>query len=117
MPQLKTINYRQDNAGCYHSGPTIICAGKVGKQHGVEIKRLDFSDPQGGKGACDRKAATIKAHMQLYLNSGHDIETPAQMCEAMVYHPSIPMVYHPSVLPCASQSPFLQQCLFTSSMV
>ena len=55
----------------------------MGKQHGVEIKRLDFSDLQGGKGACDRKAATIKAHMQLYLNSGHDIETPAQMCEAM----------------------------------
>ena len=49
MPQLKTINYRQDNAGCYHSSPTIICAGKVGKQHGVEIKRLDFSDPLGGE--------------------------------------------------------------------
>ena len=57
----------------------------MGKQHGVKIYRLDFFDPQGGKGACDWKAATIKAHMQLYLNSGHDIETPAQMCEAMLY--------------------------------
>ena len=101
MPRLKTVNYRQDNAGCYHSGPTIICAGKVGKQHGVKIKRLDFSDPQGGKGACDRKAATIKAHMQLYLNSGHDIETPAQMCEAMLSSNGIPSL---SVTLCESVS-------------
>ena len=101
MPHLKTVNYRQDNAGCYHSGPTIICAGKVGKQHGVKIKRLDFSDPQGGKGACDRKAATIKAHMKLYLNSGRDIETPAQMCEAMLSSNGIPSL---SVTLCESVS-------------
>lgn len=62
-----------DNAGCFHIGPTIICAGKVGKLRYVKIKRLDFSDPQGGKGIRDWKAATIKAHMQQFLNSGHDI--------------------------------------------
>ena len=84
MPVLKTVNYRQDNAGCYHSGPTIICAARIGKELDVKIKRLDFSDPQGGNGACDRKVATIKAHMQLHLNSGYDIETPAQMFEAML---------------------------------
>ena len=28
--------------------------------------------------------------MQLYLNSGHDIETPAQMCEAMLPSSEIP---------------------------
>jgi hypothetical protein len=84
MPDLLTVKYRQDNAGCYHSGPTIICAAKIGENLGVKIKRLDFSDPQGGKGACDRKAATIKSHMNLYLNSGHDIETAAQMYEAMI---------------------------------
>jgi hypothetical protein len=101
MPRLKTVNYRQDNAGCYHSGPTIICAGKIGEKLGVKIKRLDFSDPQGGKGACDRKAATIKAHMQLHLNSGHDIETPAQMCEAMLSSGGVPSL---SVTVCESVS-------------
>ena len=101
MPNLKTVNYRQDNAGCYHSGATIICAGKVGNELGVKIKRLDFSDPQGGKGACDRKAATIKAHMQLHLNSGHDIETLAQMCEAMLSSGGIPSL---SVTLCESVS-------------
>ena len=50
----------------------------------MAVKRLDFSDPQGGKGACDRKAATIKAHMLTHLNAGHDIETPTQMCEAIL---------------------------------
>ena len=50
-------SYSQDNAGCYHSGSTIVCANVVGKELGVAIKRLDFSDPQCGKGVSDRKAA------------------------------------------------------------
>ena len=44
---------------------------------------MDFSDPQGGKGACDRKAATIKTHMKVHLNQGSDIETAHQMVNAM----------------------------------
>lgn len=83
MPSLKTIVYRQDNAGCYRSGPTIVGASLLSQLHGVTIKRLDFSDPQGGKGACDRKAANIKTHMKVYLNQGNDIETAQQMVAAM----------------------------------
>ena len=83
MPHLKTIFYRQDNAGCYRSGPTIVGVSLVSKLHGVTIKRMDFSDPQGGKGACDRKAANIKTHMKVHLNQGNDIETAHQMLNAM----------------------------------
>ena len=83
MPSLKTVTYRQDNAGCYRSGETIIGASRVGTIHGVRVKRLDFSDPQGGKGACDRKSATIKAHMRVHLNEGNDIENASQMVDAM----------------------------------
>ena len=83
MPTLKTVIYRQDNAGCYRSGATIIGASKATQVHGVTVKRLDFSDSQGGKGACDRKAATIKAHMRIHLNEGNDIENSAQMVDAM----------------------------------
>ena len=79
IPSLKAIFYRQDNAGCYRSGATITGAPKAGHVHGVTIKRLDFSDPQGGKGSCDRKAATIKAHMKVHLNEGNDIENARQM--------------------------------------
>jgi len=37
---------------------------------------------QGEKGACDRKAATIKSHKQIFLNAGC-IETAAQMRAAI----------------------------------
>ena len=50
MPRLKIVYYRQDNAGCYHCGTTLVCAAAVGHEEGVKIRRLDFSDPQGGKG-------------------------------------------------------------------
>ena len=83
MPALKTVIYRQDNAGCYRSGATIIGASKAGQFHGLTVKRLDFSDPKAGKGACDKKAATIKAHMRIHLNEGNDIENAAQMVDAM----------------------------------
>ena len=55
-------------------------AGKTG----IAVVRVDFSDPQGGKGACDRKAATIKAHVRRYVNEGHDVETASQFKEAML---------------------------------
>ena len=83
MPSLKAIFYTQDNAGCYRSGVTITDAPKAGHDHGVTIKRLDFSDSQGGKGSCDRKAETIKAHMKVHLNKGNDIENARQMVDAM----------------------------------
>ena len=83
MPGLQTVFYRQDNAGCYRCGSTIVGASKAGQRHGVSVKRLDFCDPQGGKGACDRKAASIKAHMRIHLNEGHDIESGEQMVSAM----------------------------------
>ena len=54
LPQLKSVFYRQDNAGCYHCGATIMGASFASRCHGVSVKRLDFSDPQGGKGPCDR---------------------------------------------------------------
>lgn len=92
MPELKTIYYRQDNAGCYHCGFTLVCAQVLGLQYGVNVKRLDFSDPQGGKAACDRQAATIKSHMRIHLNAGNDIETPAQMRDAIVSCGGVPAV-------------------------
>jgi len=83
MPSLESIYYRQDNAGCYRSGATIVGASKIGHDHGVSFKRLDFCDPQGGKGPCDRKSAILKSHMRRHLNEGSDIESGEQMKSAM----------------------------------
>lgn len=63
MPELQTVYIRNDNAGCYHCTQTLITVPQIAKRHGLQISRIDFSEPQGGKGACDRKAATIKSHM------------------------------------------------------
>ena len=75
--------FRLDNAGCYHSASTLLAIQQVANKYHLTVK-LDFSDPQGGKGSCDRKAATIKNQVRIYLNSGHDVETADQLKNAIV---------------------------------
>ena len=82
MPNVNSVHFRQDNAGCYHSAFTLLAIQQVAKKYDINF-RLDFSDPQGGKGSCDRKAAAIKNHTRIYLNSGQDVETPEQMKNAV----------------------------------
>ena len=79
MPQLNSVYLRQENAGCYHCASTLISVHQVATKHGINLKCVDFSDPQSGKSSCDRKTATIKSHMTIYVNAGHDIETASQM--------------------------------------
>ena len=50
---------------------------------GVSVKRLDFPDPQGGRGPCDRKAASLESHMRVHLNQGSNIETSKQIVDAI----------------------------------
>ena len=59
LPQLKTVFYRQDNPSCYYCGTTVVGASFTGCCSGESVKRMDFSDPQCGKGPCDPKAASI----------------------------------------------------------
>ena len=56
---------------------------------GIKVCRVDFSDPQGGKGPCDRKAATIKAHVLHYINEGNNVITAADLKEAIMSHGGI----------------------------
>ena len=87
MSEVNSIYIRSDNAGCYHCAFSLLSAYHVAREHAFELKRFDFSDPQGEKGSCHRKAATIKSHMRTHLNSGHDIETASQMVEFLVSAP------------------------------
>lgn len=75
IPGLQRVYYKQDNAGCYHSGAAILGSNAISDLTGVTIERIDFSESQAGKGACDRQAATIKAHIRVHLNEGHDVES------------------------------------------
>ena len=73
-PSIDTAFLRQDNAGCYHSSNVIASCALMKVNTGITVARVDFSDPQGGKWVCDRKAATIKAHVRRYVNEGHDVK-------------------------------------------
>ena len=87
-PEIQNAFLRADNAGCYHS-VAMLSGCKLMEATGITIRRVDFSDPQGGKGPCDRKAATIKAHVRRYINEGNDVATPKQFKEAMVSYGGI----------------------------
>ena len=99
MPRMDTSFYLQDNDRCYHCLARIVCASNIGRQQGIAIRYLDFSDAHGGKGACEHKAATIKVQMWAYLNSGHSIESADQMYDAMMSSGGIPSL---SVMLCDS---------------
>ena len=64
MPEVNSVYIRGNNAGCYHCAFSLLSVYHVAREHAIERERFDFFDPQGGKGSCDRKAATIKSHMQ-----------------------------------------------------
>lgn len=67
-PEITTAFLRQDNAGCCHS-ITVLAAYRLMKEAtDIKVERVYFTDPQGGKGPCDRRAATIKAHVLRYIN-------------------------------------------------
>ena len=51
---------------------------------GIRIGRVDSSDPQGGKGPCNCKAVTIKAHVQRFINEGHDVLTADDLRDAIL---------------------------------
>jgi hypothetical protein len=83
---------RQDNAGCYHSGSTLTAYLHMGCKTGVNVSRVDFSEPQGGKGPCDGKAATIKAHVRRFINEGNDVTTARQFRDAIMSSGGVPGV-------------------------
>lgn len=56
------------------------------------MKQIDFSDPQGGKGACDRKAAQVKAHVRRFTNEGNSVTSPSEFKIAIESRGGIPGV-------------------------
>ena len=53
---------------------------------GIKVERVNFSDPQGGKVPCDRRAATIKAHFLRYINEGRDEVSVNDLKQAILSH-------------------------------
>lgn len=91
-PEITTAFFQQDNAGCYHSALTILSSNIISKRTGILVSQIDFSDPQGGKGSCDRKAAQVKAHVKSFINEGHSVTTPNELKQAIESRGGIPGV-------------------------
>ena len=83
-PEITTAYIRQDNAGCYHNSIFLATCMSMQKRTGIHVRRVDFSDPQGGKGACDRKAAAIKANVRRFINEGNDVQNGDEFRKAML---------------------------------
>ena len=88
-PEITNAALRQDNAGCYHGVAMLSACRLLGSTTGIRVKRVDLSDPQECKGPCDRKAATIKSHVQRYISEGHDVVTAHDFKEAILSYGGI----------------------------
>ena len=91
-PELTTAFLRQDNAGCYHSAEMLASCAQMKAKTGIAVQRVDFSDPQGEKGSCDRKAAAVKAHVRRYISEGHDVLNANDFMNAILSNGGIPNV-------------------------
>ena len=72
-PQIKKVFLKSDNAGCYHKGAYLVSLRDIGVRVGIDIEWCDFSETQSGKGICDRKIASMKSHVRIYVNKKHDV--------------------------------------------
>jgi len=90
---IKNAYIRSDNAGCYHLAQTILSLPQISRESKIEIHRMDFCDPQGGKGPCDRYAAVIKSHVRRFLSEKHNVTTAAEFVEATYANEGIQGVY------------------------
>jgi hypothetical protein len=82
--EIKSAYFQQDNAGCCHSSETVIACPLIKESTGISVARIDFSDPQGGKGAADRLGATCKGHIRTYINKGNDVTTAQHLKDAIL---------------------------------
>ena len=85
-PEINDAFYRSDCTGSYASGGLLVPIRHIGRLTGISIKRYDFSEPQAGKGPCDRSFAHQKSHVNRFLNEGNDVISAEQVKKALESH-------------------------------
>ncbi len=81
-PNIKFVHLRSDNAGCYHGSEALLSTVQFVKETGIWIKSIDFSDPQSGKGPCDRIAAVIKCSIRRFINEKNNCTNAIEFLKA-----------------------------------
>ena len=79
---LQFAYLRSDNGACYHSAITTTAIKEIHERTGVFIRRIDFSEPQAGKGPCDRRAAVIKGEVRRYIDEKHNCTNSTEFVAA-----------------------------------
>ncbi len=82
VPSVDTAYLRSDNAGCYHGSKILATVPHISTESGVQIKRWDYSEPQSGKGPCDRVAAWVKRKVHAFVSEGHSAQTGEEFVDA-----------------------------------
>ena len=59
---------------------------EISDSTGVKVICVDFSDPQGRKGAADGLAASCKSHVRAFINEGHGVCTADDLRNALLSH-------------------------------
>ena len=88
-PMVNKAYIRSDNAGCYHNGPLLLYLFDIVQRTGVKPTRYGFSDPQAGKDICDRKTASMKAHIRHFVNENNNVVTAEDMKRAIESHEGV----------------------------
>ena len=83
-PSLSNAFIRSDEAGCYHNNLLIASIHGISIRTGAVIEKYGFSEPQHGKDICDRIICLMKQAVQRYCDEGHDIQSAADMREALL---------------------------------
>lgn len=81
-PEIKYVHLRSDNAGCYHGAEALLSIEQLFKETGIWIKSINFCDPQGGKGPCDRLAAVIKCSIRRFVNEKNNCTNAVEFLAA-----------------------------------
>ncbi len=82
-PELKDTYCCSDCTGSYASSDVLIPVKHMETLTGVSVRRYDFSEPQAGKGPCDRSSAHQKSQVTRYLNEGNDVMTALNIKRAL----------------------------------
>ncbi len=82
VPDITGAYIRSDNAGCYHGSRIVATVPHISAVSGVTIRRWDYSEPQSGKGPCDRAAACIKRKVWNKVAENNPARTPAEFADA-----------------------------------
>jgi hypothetical protein len=83
FPQLEMLFIKSDKAKCYHNPGLFGTIHLISQRCGIRIARWDFTEPQSGKGSCDRAAARSKMHVRRSMAERHSCASAQEFVQCL----------------------------------